>query len=58
MTEEMFAAACAGAAVTVVVGLALLKATEVVHKVRRTVRRWGRTRLTVTNTTRRVRGRR
>ncbi|MEV2279218.1 hypothetical protein AB0I72_26935, partial [Nocardiopsis sp. NPDC049922] len=36
--------------------LALLKAAEVVRKVKRTARRWGRTRLVVSQTVRRRRG--
>ncbi|MFE6387654.1 hypothetical protein [Nocardiopsis dassonvillei] len=55
MTEQTIAAALAGATVAALVGFALLKITEVVRKVRRIFRRWGRTRLILAQTTRRRR---
>lgn len=56
MTEDMFVAALAGGTVIAILGIALIKLLEIARKVRRTVRRWGRTRLTVTQAARRRKG--
>ncbi|WP_155988948.1 hypothetical protein [Nocardiopsis sp. CNT312] len=55
MSEDLLAGLVFGATVAVITVLALLKVAELVRKVKRTARRWGRTRLVFSQTSRRRR---
>lgn len=58
MTEDLIAGLIVGASVASVVALAVVKVAEIHRKAKRTLARWGRTRVALTQTTRRRKGRR
>jgi hypothetical protein len=58
MTEDLVAGLIIGAFVATVAALAVVKVAEIHRKTKRTLARWGRTRVALTQTARRRKGRR